>query len=81
MVQKIQSGGKAEANGNVETHDDYIGSGDDHAMSFDPKDVVHLAVQGVTFDIRDKAQNGIYSYQMRHKAKANQVRSGCSIPY
>ncbi|KAL8942856.1 MAG: hypothetical protein Q9211_001219 [Gyalolechia sp. 1 TL-2023] len=58
MVQKIRPGDKAEANGNSETHTDYIGSGEDHAMSFDTKDVVHLAVDGVTFDIRDKTQNG-----------------------
>lgn len=58
MVQKIRSGEKAEANGNNEVHNDYIGSGEDHSMSFDTKDVVHLAVEGVTFDVRDKAHNG-----------------------
>ncbi|KAL8721505.1 MAG: hypothetical protein Q9225_001850 [Loekoesia sp. 1 TL-2023] len=58
MVQKIRSVDKAEPNGNYETHSDYIGSGEDHAMSFDMKDVVHLAVDGVTFDIREKALNG-----------------------
>ncbi|KAI4156972.1 MAG: hypothetical protein L6R39_000882 [Caloplaca ligustica] len=58
MVHKIRSADKAEANGSTETNGEFIGSGEDYAMSFDTKDVVHLAVDGVTFDVRDKAQNG-----------------------
>lgn len=58
MVQKVRSGDKSEANGNSDIYGDFIGSGEDYAMSFDTKDVVHLAVDGVTFDIRDKALNG-----------------------
>ena len=59
MVQKVKSNDRAEANGNKDAFGDYIGSGDDHAMSFDSRDIVDLAVEGVTFDIGDKAQNGI----------------------
>ena len=60
MVQKTLVSDKGEANGVDETYNDYVGSGEDHAMTFDFKDVVHLAVNGVTFDIRDKALNGWY---------------------
>ncbi|KAL9601326.1 MAG: hypothetical protein Q9219_002621 [cf. Caloplaca sp. 3 TL-2023] len=58
MVQKVRAGEKAEANGNHDTHGDYIGYGKDHAMSFDVKDVLDLVVDSVTFDVRDKTQNG-----------------------
>ena len=61
MVQKVRSSDKSEANGINENHGEYIGSGEDHAMSFELKDVVRLAVDGVTFDIRDKAPNGKFT--------------------
>ncbi|KAL8970783.1 MAG: hypothetical protein Q9183_001361 [Haloplaca sp. 2 TL-2023] len=56
MVQKVRS---SEANGIHENHGEYIGSGEDHAMSFELKDVVHLAVDGVNFDVHGKAPNGV----------------------
>ncbi|KAL9591965.1 MAG: hypothetical protein Q9179_007194 [Wetmoreana sp. 5 TL-2023] len=58
MVHKVRSSEKNEANGNQDNHIDYMGFGEDHAMSFEIKDVVDLAVDGVTFDVRDKTPNG-----------------------
>ncbi|MCJ1229114.1 hypothetical protein MMC12_005779 [Toensbergia leucococca] len=58
MVQHVKSEEKCEANGIQECTGDYIGVGEDHAMSFDIKEVVDLAVEGVAFDARDKPQNG-----------------------
>ena len=59
MVQHVKSEEKCEANGIQECTGDYIGVGEDHAMSFDIKEVVDLAVEGVAFDARDKPQNGM----------------------
>ncbi|KAL8728979.1 MAG: hypothetical protein Q9166_005074 [cf. Caloplaca sp. 2 TL-2023] len=58
MVQKVKSSDQAETNGDHEVHGEYIGSGENHAMSFDMKDVIDLAIEGVTFDNRDKVLNG-----------------------
>lgn len=60
MVQKIQVGEKAESNGDREHQSEYVGFGENHAMSFDMKDVIDLAVEGVTFDNRDKSLNGAF---------------------
>ncbi|KAL8831794.1 MAG: hypothetical protein Q9170_005151 [Blastenia crenularia] len=57
MAQKVKQGDKCEANGNYDDRSDFIGFGEDHIMPFDMKDVIHLAVDSVTFDIREKAQN------------------------
>ncbi|KAL8859539.1 MAG: hypothetical protein Q9178_003938 [Gyalolechia marmorata] len=58
MVQKVKASDKAEVSGDHEINGDYIGYGDNHAMSFDMKDVVDLVVEGVTFDHTDKLSNG-----------------------
>lgn len=58
MVQQVRSGSKNEVNGSPETSGEYIGIGEEHSMSFDIKDVADLAVDKVTFDHREKAQNG-----------------------
>ncbi|KAL8694728.1 MAG: hypothetical protein Q9218_000654 [Villophora microphyllina] len=58
MVQKIKSGDKREPNGGHDNLGDYIGCGEDHAMSFELKDVADLAVDGMTFDVHEKASNG-----------------------
>ncbi|KAL8854678.1 MAG: hypothetical protein Q9221_000460 [Calogaya cf. arnoldii] len=58
MVQKVKAKDKTEINGDHETHDDYVGVGENHSMSFDMKDVINVAVEGVTFDNRDKLLNG-----------------------
>lgn len=60
MVQKVKSAEKAEVNGHHETIGDYIGTGKDHTMAFDFKDVLHVAVDGVTFNASDKQSNGQY---------------------
>ncbi|KAL9586026.1 MAG: hypothetical protein Q9212_001171 [Teloschistes hypoglaucus] len=59
MVQKTKSSDKREPNGGQDALGDYIGHGEDHAMSFEMKDVAGLAVDGVTFDVREKAPNGV----------------------
>lgn len=56
MVQ--QSNAKGDASRGNDHSEEYIGVGQDHAMSFDTKDVAALAVEGVTFNARDKSQNG-----------------------
>lgn len=56
MVQQIPE--KGETNGTKDGLNDYIGVGDDHAMTFDIKEVIDLAVEGVTPNFRDKSQNG-----------------------
>ena len=58
MVQQVRSGNKSEVNGTQETFGEYIGVGEEHSMSFDIKEVADLAVDNVTFDHRDKTQNG-----------------------
>lgn len=58
MVQ--QSNVKGDAGRGNDHSEEYIGVGQDHAMSFDVKDVAALAVEGVIFNARDKSQNGIY---------------------
>lgn len=56
MVKQIPE--KGEVNGIKDSLNDYIGVGDDHAMAFDLKEVIDLAVEGVVFNNRDKPQNG-----------------------
>ncbi|KAL8665469.1 MAG: hypothetical protein Q9202_002174 [Teloschistes flavicans] len=59
MVQKTKPSDKREPNSGQDSLGDYIGHGEDHAMSFEMKDVAGLAVDGVTFDVREKAPNGV----------------------
>ncbi|KAL8899769.1 MAG: hypothetical protein Q9192_001403 [Flavoplaca navasiana] len=58
MVQKVKANDKTEVNGDHEGYHDYVGSGDNHSMGFDLKDVIDVAVEGVTFDNREKLLNG-----------------------
>ena len=58
MVQ--QSNVKGDAGRGSDHSEEYIGVGQDHAMSFDTKDVAALAVEGLTLNARDKSQNGNY---------------------
>ena len=58
MVQHMKSVGKGESNGAHEDSFAYVGAGEDHAMSFDFKDVIDLAFEGVPFGTPDKTQNG-----------------------
>ena len=66
MVQQVRSSSKSEVNGNQEASGEYIGIGDDHSMSFDIKEVADLAVDNVTFDHRDKTQNGKFPLPATH---------------
>lgn len=63
MVQQISN--KGEINGAKEVIEEYIGVGDDCAMSFDIKEVIDLAVEGVVFNNRDRAQNGTSHQEAR----------------
>lgn len=58
MVQQMKSVGKGESNGAHEDSFAYVGAGEDHTMSFEFKDVIDLAFEGVPFGIPDKPQNG-----------------------
>ena len=59
MVKKVQATGEAQANGVVETSDDYIGVGDNHVMTFDMSDVADFHVNNVVLDkTQSKGQNG-----------------------
>lgn len=60
MVRRVKLGSEAESNGVVNSEVEYIGSGEDHAMSFDAKDVVDLAVKDVSFTLQERAQNGMF---------------------
>ncbi|KAL9635968.1 MAG: hypothetical protein Q9164_003131 [Protoblastenia rupestris] len=58
MVQQTRHGNKTEMNGVRDTMSEYIGVGDDHAMSFNARDVVDLAVEGATIATQEKRSNG-----------------------
>lgn len=56
MVQQIKN--RSEANGVKEGSEEYTGIGDDHSMSFDVKDVMDLAVEGIVFNHPNKLSTG-----------------------
>ncbi|KAL9131788.1 MAG: hypothetical protein Q9217_000393 [Psora testacea] len=58
MVQRIRHVNKTEMNGVREAMSDYDGVGDDHTMSFNTRDVIDLAVEGVTITTQEKRANG-----------------------
>lgn len=58
MVQQIRLGNRGDSNGISENPGDYIGAGDDFAMTFDVKDVIDLAVEGDLVVTQTKMQNG-----------------------
>lgn len=60
MVRRVKLNSEAESNGVINSEVEYIGSGEDHAMSFEAKDVIDLAVKDVTFNLQDKVPNGIF---------------------
>jgi hypothetical protein len=58
MVQKTHSE-EAQANGVAEHDTIFVGSGKDHTIAFDVKDVVELSVENVTStETSSKNQNG-----------------------
>lgn len=56
MVQQTKN--RSEANGVKEGSEEYAGIGDDHSMSFDVKDVMDLAVEGIVFNQPNKLSAG-----------------------
>ena len=58
MVQQYKPGNKTEVNRGHETSADYIGDGEDYSMSFDVKDVIDLAFEGVVFGTHSMMANG-----------------------
>ena len=58
MVEKAKAGSKAELNGIQDSPAGFIGRGEDFAMSFDTKEVIDLAVEGINFETHNKMQNG-----------------------
>lgn len=56
MVQQTKN--RSEANGVKEGSEEYAGIGDDHSMSFDVKDVMDLAVEGIVFNQPNKLPTG-----------------------
>jgi PAB1-binding protein PBP1 len=59
MTKRLQAAPDT-ANGTATPSDDYLGTGDDHLLTFSTQDVVDLAVQNVALDKSTaKAQNGI----------------------
>ncbi len=59
MVQQVRSATSDQSNGVKDTSSNYLGSGADHAMTFEIKDVVDLAAENLSFsDGTAKTQNG-----------------------
>ena len=56
MVQQTKN--RSEVNGVKEGSEEYTGIGDDHSMSFDVKDVMDLAVEGIAFNQPNKLSAG-----------------------
>lgn len=62
MAQQIRSVGKAELSTAQEPTNDFVGVDADHSMSFDMKDVLHMAVEGVTLGGVERRTNGCFFY-------------------
>ena len=58
MVQHTKSGRRGEINGVRDNMRDYVGVGDDHAMSFKIKEVADLAFEGISISSQDRRSNG-----------------------
>ena len=59
MVQRSRHHTQSSLNGTPETSADFVGTGDDFAMSFYIKDVVDICVENVTLGTREKLPNGM----------------------
>lgn len=59
MVQQLKSNTKGEANGDQRDAEAFVGVGDDHAMSFEHRDVNGISVGGVEISSQAKLQNGM----------------------
>lgn len=58
MVQQLKSVGRGEPNGVQDDSGSLVGVGEDHAMTFDVKDISDLSVEGADIGAQDKLQNG-----------------------
>ena len=58
MVQQGKPNNSGDASGLQETTWDFTGTGEDHAKTFDIKDVIDLAVEGISLGTQNKMQNG-----------------------
>ena len=58
MVQQVRVGHKGDSNGVRENPRDFIGFGEDHAMSFKAREVIDLAVEGIAINNQDRRANG-----------------------
>lgn len=58
MVKRKAAGSDRLANGVDTAGSSYVGSGPEHAMYFDLKDVMDLAVDGVSFGDQSKGVDG-----------------------
>ena len=84
MVQQVKLSSKNDSNGIQESSWDYIGAGEDCAMTFDIKEVVDLAVEGVLVGTQNKMQNGTISLILPYddfRIDSSFRRSQYRIPY
>lgn len=58
MVHQVKSAKSNGANGVRDPPQEYLGTGEDHAMSFDTREVINLTVEGATLAGQDKHYNG-----------------------
>ncbi|KAK4695651.1 hypothetical protein P7C71_g2136, partial [Lecanoromycetidae sp. Uapishka_2] len=58
MVRQIKNGEKGQANGVQENATAYLGVGEEHDMTFNVKDIIELAVDGIQSIGQDRHQNG-----------------------
>ena len=62
MTKKLASVSSPQANGMSEDGPNYVGAGLEHTQSFEMKDVIDLACDGVSFsDVTSKSANGVSS--------------------
>lgn len=64
MAQQLKTGGKGDANGVQESLSDFVGAGDEYAMTFEVKEVAHLVLEGAIASIQNKTQNGTSTEQI-----------------
>ena len=59
----VQAGDvKCDSNGDRSTSAEFIGVGEEHAMSFESRDISGLAAIDLVLNLRDKSQNGVCNF-------------------
>ena len=81
MVQRKKLSEKGDMYGIEDGSYVFAGSGEDHTMSFDFKDVLGLAVDGVQFGTQDKQQNGKFLRCAGMQQADMMTRNYCRVPY